>query len=138
MPPGGPDEVAGGALAFGDRQRDVLEQGQAAEQRADLEGADETAFDARGARQMGDVLAAQQDASGARLEHAGDQIDEAGLAGAVGPDQRMAGAAFEPEVDVARHPQRAEAPAQALGLHPGGAPYGPPISPRRRSVRPTP
>ena len=43
------------------------------------------------------------------LQLPGDQVDQRGLAGAVGTDQRVAGAARQRDRDVARHPQRAEA-----------------------------
>src|ERR1700691_6735661 len=83
---------------------------------------------------MGDVGAFEQDEAAARPERAGDQIDEAGLAGAVGADKRVARAGQQAEIDVARHGERAEALAQRLGLERGGfAGHCPPS--RRRSSR---
>ena len=67
-------------------------------------------------RQRGDVLAIEQHPAGMRLEHAGDQIDQRGLAGAVRADQRVARAALERKIDVARDRQRAESPVQVPRL----------------------
>src|SRR6266567_5488512 len=86
---------------------------------------------------MGNVLAAEQDAAGVRPEHPGDQIDEARLAGAVRPDQRVAGAALQAEIDVARHRQRAEALAEALGFKTGCAHDGLRLARQMRSLRPS-
>src|SRR5262245_44095451 len=47
-----------------------------------------------------------------RAQHAGDQVHQRGLAGAVGSDQRVAGAALEGEIDVAGDRERAEALVQ--------------------------
>ena len=49
-------------------------------------------------------------------ERAGHQIDEGGLAGAVGADERVARAALEAEIDVVGDAQRAEALRQAVRL----------------------
>src|SRR5262249_15199044 len=46
-------------------------------------------------------------------EHAGNQIDQRGLAGAVRPDQRIALAGRQIERDIARNDERAEALVQA-------------------------
>jgi hypothetical protein len=52
-------------------------------------------------RQIGDVVAFEQDAPGIGLEHAGQQIDDGGLAGAVRADQRVARALLDPQRDRA-------------------------------------
>ena len=57
-------------------------------------------------------LALEQHLAGARRQHAGEQVDEGGLAGAVRPDQRVARACLEREGDVARGAQRAEVLAE--------------------------
>ena len=64
----------------------------------------------------GDVAAGQQHASARRRQHAGEQIDERGLAGAVGADQRVARAGGELEVDFLHGHERAEMAAQRLRL----------------------
>ena len=53
-----------------------------------------------GLRQRGDVLAVEQHVAGRGSQRAGDQIDQRGFAGAVRPDQRVAGAARQREIDV--------------------------------------
>jgi len=47
-------------------------------------------------RQIGDVVAFKQDAPGIGLQHARQQIDDGGLAGAVRADQRVARALLDP------------------------------------------
>ena len=59
---------------------------------------------------------AEQDAASRWRQPPGDQVDERGLARAVGADQRMARAGLEPEVDVVRHDQCTEALVQADGF----------------------
>ena len=49
----------------------------------------------------GDVAAVEDDLPGGRLEELGEQVEDGGLAGAVGADQRMDGAAPHLEVDAA-------------------------------------
>src|SRR5581483_3008299 len=51
-----------------------------------------------------------------RLEYPGDQVDERGLAGAVGTDKGVARAALEREGDVARHRQRPKGHVQSFDL----------------------
>ena len=63
-------------------------------------------------REIGDVAAAQADLAGARRQRAGDQIEQRGLAGAVRPDQSVAGAVQQPEVDTLAYAQSAEALVQ--------------------------
>ena len=108
----GRDHVRRGADALGDRHVDVLQHREAAEQPVDLEGAGDAALDALGLLDLGDVLALEQHLAGARRQHAGQQIDEGGLAGAVRADQRVARAFLQREGDVARGAERAEALAE--------------------------
>src|SRR4029077_6619423 len=77
------------------------------------------ALDPRGLWQMGHLGAVDQDPSGIRLQRAGHQVDKAGLAGAVRPDQRVAGAALQAKIDRIRHLQRAKTLAQRAGLERG-------------------
>ena len=117
----GPKEVVAGAGALADRQAEVVEHAQAAEELIDLERAREAPPRARLLGEVRDVLAAQQHAARRRLEHARDQIDEARLAGAVGSDQPAARPARKREADVARDGKRAEAHADPARLERGRA-----------------
>src|SRR6185312_6684968 len=122
----GTEQAAAGAEPLADREADIFEDAQAAEQRVDLEGACEAAPHPLFLRQRGDIGATEQNLARARLERAGDEIDERGLARAVGPDQRMARAGLEPEIHAARHLERAEAAIETarfesrLGIRPLG------------------
>ena len=101
-------------LALEHRERDRLERAELREERVDLEGPREAAPHPRLRLEARDVLAVEHDLPGVGLEHAGDQVDERGLAGAVGADQGMANALRQREVDVLRHHQRAEPLAQLV------------------------
>ncbi len=101
--PGGPEQIVGHPFPLGDRQRHVFERAEAAEQCGDLESAGEPALDARRLRERSHLGAIDQDMPGIGLSAPGHQVDKAGLAGAVRADQRMARAAFEPEIDRVRH-----------------------------------
>jgi len=84
-------------------QRDahVLHQGQVREDSRDLEGADDAA--ARNLRRplTRDVDAVEQDGARGRLQKLGQQVETGGLAGPVGPDQRVDGAAHHGQVHLA-------------------------------------
>src|SRR6202020_934733 len=82
----------------------------------DLEGARQPAQYPRMHGQIGDVVALQQDAPGIGFQHPGQQIDDGGLAGAVGTDQRVAGTGFDPQRQVARDPEAAEMLFQPSGF----------------------
>ncbi len=97
---------------LGDCDIDILQHREAAEQAVDLEGASDAELDALGLRHGGDVAALEQHLPGGRLEHAGQQVDERGLAGAVRPDQRVTRTGAEREVDVAGGGERAEIDGQ--------------------------
>ncbi len=113
-------EAPGEILALGDRDRDVLAQAGFKQQRIDLMGAHQAAADARLWLEAGDVVAVQHDGAGIGAQHAGQEIDEAGLAGAVRPDQAEPRAGLEIEVDRLRHRQRAEALGKAAHRQRGG------------------
>ena len=68
----------------------------------------------------GDVLAVEQDLAGGRAQHAGEQVDERGLAGAVRADQRMARALLDAERYVVRRDDAAEALVEADGFENDG------------------
>ncbi len=61
----------------------------------------------------GDVVVAEKNAAGIGPQHAGHQIDQRGLAGAVGADQRVAHAGRQLDGDIGGDDQRAEALVQA-------------------------
>ena len=113
---GGLHHLVAGAEPLGDRDVDVLQHREAAEQPVDLEGARDAELDARGLLHRGDVAALEQHLALRRQEHAGEEIDEGGLAGAVRADQRVARAGLQPEIDVARGGERAEALAERAGF----------------------
>src|SRR5437667_317905 len=114
--PGRAPHAQGDAAALGDGQRDVVEHGKVAEQAVDLEGAAQAALHALRLRRPGHVIAAKQDAAGGGTQGSHQHVDEGGLAGAVGPDERVALSGPQPEIDVLRHRQRAEAFAEPTGF----------------------
>ena len=91
-----PPPVAAAAEPFRDRKPDGLERRQIGIELVDLEGARQAAQHAGMHRQIRDVVALKQDPPGIGLQHAGQQIDDGGLAGAVRADQRVAGALLDP------------------------------------------
>ncbi len=101
--------AAGDLAAFGDAQRHVVEHRKLAEEGVDLERAAEAPLDARGLRDPGDILAAEDDPAGGGRERSRQHVDEGGLARAVRADERMARTGLEPEIDVAGDRERAEA-----------------------------
>ena len=88
-------------------QADVLERARDAAQRAP-----------RGAR-VGDDVALEGDLPAIGREHAGHQIEERGLAGAVRSDQRMDVAARDLHAQIVQRIEAAEALAQALDREAG-------------------
>src|SRR5262249_31938943 len=108
-----------------------------AEQAIDLKSAGEAELDPVRLPHRGDVAALEQHVTGARPQHAGEEVDQRGLAGAVGADQGMARGPLEPEIDVAGSGECAEIEAEAAGLEQGlGHARLPRTSPDRRSHRP--
>src|SRR6185437_5057223 len=102
-------ETAGEAAPLLDRQRYRFERAEMGKQRIDLERARQPAMHALLRLARGDVFLAEQDLSAVGREHAGDEIDQRGLAGAVRPDQRVARAFRQRDADVVGDDQRAEA-----------------------------
>ena len=96
------------------RQKEVLRHRELAEEERGLVGAAQAHADALVGRQRGDVLA--EEAHGARggREVAGDGVEQRGLAGAVGADQRAALARGDRERDVLDRLERAERAGDAL------------------------
>ncbi len=66
-------------------------------------------------RPAGDVGFVEKYATGAWRQLAADLIDQAGLAGTVGPDDDMALAGLDGQVDAIGHDETAERPAQLIG-----------------------
>src|SRR5499426_767250 len=129
--------AAGDAAAFRDTERDIVEHRQIPEERVDLEGSADAALHARLLREPGDVLAAEQDPPRRRSEPAGEHVHEGRLAGPVGADQRVPRARLQPEVDVVRDRQGAEALAQAARFEHGAHRCGPLTPATSRSTRPS-
>src|SRR5206468_7642884 len=71
------------------RERDVLERREAGIDAGDLERARQAFARAPGRRQAGDVLARESDGPGVGAQGTRERVDEGGLAGAVGPDDRV-------------------------------------------------
>src|SRR6516165_2013676 len=107
-----------GADAFGDRHADIFQNRKSAKQPIDLEGARNSELDSLSLLLVGNIFAFEEDASARWWERAGKQIDERGLAGAVGSDQGMARAGSELEVDLLQGHKRAKAPAQCARFEP--------------------
>ena len=104
LPPGARD-----AVALAHRERNGFECIEVGEQRVDLERAHQPARDALVRRQRRDVLRAEHDRAGVGPQHAGHQVDERRLAGAVRADQRVASALRQLERNVLRDDERSEA-----------------------------
>src|ERR1051325_7268558 len=102
-------ELAGNAAPLAQRKRHRLERVQPSKQGVDLEGARQTAAYARLRLESGDVFLAEQNLPGVGRQHAGHQIDQCGLTGAVRPDQRVARTHRQLQLNVAGNHQRAEA-----------------------------
>ncbi len=93
------------AAALAHHQRHRLERAELGKERVDLEGAHQTAAHALFGGKCGDVVLAEEDRALVGPHHAGDQVDEGGLAGAVGADECVAGARRQGERDVAGNDQ---------------------------------
>src|SRR6185369_2788097 len=94
------------------RQLHVVQQVVAAEQRHDLVGARQAELGTRGRGGVRDGFAQQRDAARVGGQVARDQVEQRGLAGAVGADQQVPLALLDPQVDRARDLQPAEGLAQ--------------------------
>src|SRR5207237_1006896 len=101
-------------LALEDREQHGFDHAQAGKELVDLEGAREPAIHARMLGEARDPLALEEDFPRRRRERAGEDVDEGGLAGAVGADERVAGTAGKRERHVRERLERAEALRHAL------------------------
>ncbi len=102
-----------------DTEDHVVEHGQLRKQAGDLEGARHAERGAAVARPIGDVLAEQQHFAGGHGKDAGDEVEQRGLARAVGADDRFAVTRHHAQADVARGLQAAEALRQGSELEDG-------------------
>ncbi len=100
--------VMAGADTFRYREPERLERRQIREKLIDLEGARDAEPHARMRAHVGDVAALEQDLPSGRREHAGQQIDDGGLAGAVRSDQRVARALLDLERHITGRDDAAE------------------------------
>src|ERR687887_255622 len=105
--------TSGVAASLAHRERHRLERAQVREQGVDLKRAHEPAFDALVGLKRGDLLLAKKDPAVVRPEHAGDQVDQRGLARPVRPDQRVTLALRQIEGDILGNDERAEALVQS-------------------------
>ena len=105
---------------------DVVDDRHGLEALDDLEGAADAALAALGRRQRGDVLAVEDDRALGRRQHAGDQVEQRRLAGAVRADQADDFAAPDRDRDVAVGDQAAEALPDAAGFEQWRVVIGPP------------
>ena len=106
-------ERAGDAPPLGHRQRHRFQRVEAGEQCVDLERARQAPPHPILWRQIRDVFGPQIDLAGIGRQHAGHQVDQRGLAGAVGPDQRVARAYRQAQFDIAGDHQRSEVLGEA-------------------------
>src|ERR1035437_6409198 len=95
------------------RERDVAQDRIERKQRDDLIGAGHAAMGAAPARRLGDVMPEQMDRAAVGRDLAGDQVEQRGLAGAIGADDQPPLARLDIEIDVAGHLQTAECFAQS-------------------------
>ena len=95
------------------REHDIAAGRELGDQRGDLEGAGEAEAGAFDLVEIADLASIEADRAGIGCELAGDQLDQARLAGAVGADQRMDLAGAQIELDAVGDLERAEGFAQA-------------------------
>ena len=106
------EELPAPALARLRRDADILARGQGGKDVAELEGARDSLLRHLMDRQSGDVFAGEDDLRRARLEHAGDQVEDGGFARAVGADDGANLARLDRQVDAVDRDQRAETARQ--------------------------
>ena len=99
------------ALDADDRQVDAVLDRQPEKVPRLLVGASEAELDARPRGTPADIVAVELDRAARRRHVAADQVEERGLAGAVGPEHGATLALGDVEVDVAHREQPAETPA---------------------------
>ena len=110
-----PEVERAAALAL-QRDAHVLQHREMRKHRRDLERAHHAEPRHLGRRLRGDVGALVGDAAPRRLQELGQQVEAGGLAGAVRPDQRVDGAALDPQVDAVDGDEAGEFLGQILGF----------------------
>ena len=118
-------QEAPGVLARLGGDPHVLEHGGAGQDVGDLVRARDGLRGDRVGRQPGDVLAVEHDAAARRAEHAGQAVEEGGLAGAVGADDARIsprGTATDTLLSAARPPNRTVRPSVLRMTRGRGAP----------------
>ncbi len=95
-------------------EHDVLADAHVEEDLEVLEGPREAEPREREARPAGDVLVGEPDAAGIGREHAADQVEERGLAGTIGADDRLDAARLERKGEIAHRLDAAEGLRQRL------------------------
>ena len=98
------------------RERHIVEGGEIAKQRGDLERARQTELAAPIDRQRGDVAAVEPDTAAVGRDFAGQLTDQRGLAGAVRTDDRVQFAGTELERNRIRRHHAAETLGQSFDL----------------------
>ena len=90
------------------RQHHIVLHAQRRKQVGDLEGAGNAELGAPVRRQPRDVVTVEHDAAAGRRQHAGDGVEQRGLAGAVGTDDGAALAARDGQADAVDRAQGVE------------------------------
>jgi hypothetical protein len=111
---------------------DVLARGERREQMGELEGARHALLDDAMDGEAGDALAGEDDVAIGRRQHAGDEIKERRLAGAVRSDHRTHLARLDRHVDRVDGDEAAEAAGEAAAFKKR---HGPPPGRRRAGAR---
>ncbi len=109
-------QMRGLALAREDRQRHVVEGGEIVEYVDQLEAAGDAGLHALRHGRPRDVLAPEEDLARLGRQQRADDIDERGLAGAVGADKRDELALLDAQVDVVDGARLAEIALEVDGL----------------------
>jgi hypothetical protein len=100
-------EPAADRVGVGVGEAEVLEDGEVGDQRRVLEDGREAELAGAARAAHGHFLAPDRDAATVRVDHAGERLDQCGLAGAVGAEQRVDLALLDREVGVAQGDHRA-------------------------------
>jgi hypothetical protein len=111
-----PPEVERRSTLALQRDAHVLEHRQVRKNGGNLERPHQPETRHLGGRQRRDVASLVDDAPPARPHELRQQVEAGGLAGAVGPDQRMNGAARHPQADVVHGDEAGEFLGQVLGF----------------------
>src|SRR5690606_34962626 len=118
-PADGADQAVAHAVPRHDADAKVLEDGQAMENIGDLERAREAEPVDLVRRKAGNPRSPQSDLARSRREHAGDDVEQRRLAGAVRADEGVPLARRDRQVDVIHYPQFAEGLADTYELEHG-------------------